>query len=57
MLKTGELPSLKKVLEDPELLFKRLYVRSSSLSSTPYDLLQGLADPASELREIAYNES
>ncbi|HNR80442.1 MAG TPA: extracellular solute-binding protein, partial [Mesotoga infera] len=57
MLKTGELPSLKKVLEDPELLSNDLYVPIfESLKYAVPTFSRGWADPASELREIAYNE-
>ncbi|MDD4479312.1 MAG: hypothetical protein PHD64_09720, partial [Mesotoga sp.] len=57
MLKTGDLPSLKKVLEDPELLSNELYVPIfESLKYAVPTFSRGWADPASELREIAYNE-
>ena len=57
MLKTGELPSLKKVLEDPDLLSNDLYVPIfESLKYAVPTFSRGWADPASELREIAYNE-
>lgn len=57
MLTTGELPSLKSVLEDPELISNELYAPIlESLKYAVPSFTKGWADPASELREIAYNE-